>query len=188
MIGLEGKLKSVSSAHYRPGARCLPNTRVALLRDVDEWLLKGSGNEKMAWVYGYAGSGKSALLNSVAKSLETKRIPFTCFTCKRDDMDRSDVQRILPTICYDITQFYDDYRGNISIIVNQPTGRSISTGDVASQSELLFGEAPSYTVVSPEGTRRLCVHVILIDALDECKDTRQRCALVMFLQIGRAHV
>ena len=113
MIGLEGKLKSVSSAHYRPGARCLPNTRVALLGHVDEWLLKGTSSKKMAWVYGYAGSGKSALLNSIAKNLEAQEIPFTCFTCKRDDAERSDVQRILPTICYDITQFYDDYRGKI---------------------------------------------------------------------------
>ena len=184
MIDLENKLKSVSSAHYQPGARCLPNTRVDLLKDVGTWLGKnGPGEESTAWVYGYAGSGKSAMLNSIAKNLEDTRIPFTVFTCKRDDAQRSDVQRILPTICYDLTQFYDDYRGVISNIVSQPKGRSISTGDVASQSELLFGESPSYKVISPAGGRRPRVHVILIDALDECKDSHQRCALAEFLRV-----
>lgn len=181
MVDLERKLKSVSSAHYRPGARCLPNTRVALLEDAGLWLKK-SGHQTTAWVYGYAGSGKSALTNSIAKNLEDARIPFTVFTCKRDDTERSDAQHILPTICYDLTQFYDDYRGTISNIVDQPTGRSISTGDVASQSELLFGCSPTYNVISPMGARRPPIHVILIDALDECRNIRQRSALAKFLR------
>lgn len=172
---------SVSSAHYRPGEGCLSNTRVALLKDVDTWL-KESSNETMAWVYGYAGSGKSALLNSIAKNLENADIPFTVFTCKRDDAERSDVQRILPTVCYDFTQFYGDYRGAVSNIVDRPAGRSIPTGDVTSQSELLFGKSPSYDVISPANVRRPHVHVILIDALDECKDARQRSALAHFFR------
>lgn len=180
-LELERKLKSVSSAHYQPGARCLPDTRITLLEDIDVWL-RGSSNETIAWVYGYAGSGKSALLNSIAKNLEDARIPFTVFACKRDDAERSIVQRVLPTICYDLTQFYDDYRGIVSSIVAQPEGRSISTGDVASQSETLFGVSPSYDIICPKGARRPHVHAILIDALDECKDTRQRCALARFLQ------
>lgn len=166
----------MSSAHYRLGARCLPNTRVALLEDAGLWFKK-SDHQTTAWVYGYAGSGKSALTNSIAKNLEDASIPFTVFTCKRDDTERPDVQHILPTICYDLTQFYDDYRGTISNIVDQPTGRSISTGDVASQSELLFGCSPTYNVISPMGARRAPIHVILIDALDECRNSRQRSAL-----------
>lgn len=181
LIDLERKLKSVTSAHYQPGARCLLNTRVAILEDVNAWI-RGSGNEKTAWIFGHAGSGKSALLNSIAKNLENARIPFTCFICKRDDAERSDVQRVLPTICYDLTQFYGDYRGTISDITDQPTGRTILTGDVASQGELLFGfgDSLSYNVISPAGVRRPSIHVILIDALDECKDTRQRSALAHF--------
>lgn len=181
MIGLERKLKSVPTAHYQPGARCLPDTRVALLEDVNTWI-RGSSNEKTAWIFGYAGSGKSALLNSIAKNLEDAYIPFTCFMCKRDDVERSNVQRILLTLCYDLTQFYGDYRDLISDIVDQPTGRTILTGDVSCQSELLFGESPKFSVISPAGARRPPIHVILIDALDECIGTRQRCSLANFLR------
>lgn len=178
-IDLEAKLKAVF-AHYQPGARCLANTRVDLLKNVDEWL-KGSSTERTAWVHGYAGSGKSSLLNSIAMALEEAHTPFTVFACKRDSTECSDVQRILPTICYDLTQFYGDYRGTISNVVGQPEGRSISSGDVASQSKLLFGLSPSYEVISPGDAHRPPLHVILIDALDECKDARQRCALARFL-------
>lgn len=138
--------------------------------------------EKMAWVHGYAGSGKSALLNSIARNLEKAYIPFSTFTCKRDDTDRSDVKRILPTICYDLTRYYGDYQGTVSDVAKQPEGRSITTGDVATQIELLFGVSPSYSVVSPVGAHRPPLHVILIDALDECKDTRQRSAFARFLR------
>jgi len=120
---------------------------------------------------------KRALLNSVARNLEKAYIPFTVFKCKRDDAERSDVQRILPTICYDLTRFFGDYRGAISELVKRPEGRSITTGDVATQMELLFGKSPSYKMICRAGGHRPPVHVILIDALDECKDVRERSVL-----------
>lgn len=153
---------------------------MGLLSNVDTWV-RDPNAEKMAWVHGYAGSGKSALLNSIARNLEKAYIPFTTFTCKRDDADRSDVQRILPTICYDLTRYYGDYQGTISDVSKQPEGRAITTGDVARQMELLFGVSPSYSVISPAGACRPLVHVILIDALDECKDVRQRGVLAQSL-------
>lgn len=51
-------------------------TRVALLKDIEVWL-KGSINGMMTWISCYAGSGKSASLNSMAKKLEDAQIPFT---------------------------------------------------------------------------------------------------------------
>lgn len=175
-IEAERKLKSVLSAHYRPGARCLRKTRVTLLDDVNVWL-RGTGNKKTAWVHGFAGSGKSALLNSIAKNLEDAHIPFTFFACKRDDVKRSDVRLILPALCYDLMRSYDDYRDTISDIVDQLTGRS-----VLNQSELLLGKSPSYSIISPVGAQRPSVHVILVDALDECKVTSQRRALTKCLR------
>ena len=160
---------------------------MGLLAGVDTWV-RDSNAEKMAWIHGYAGSGKSALLNSIARNLEKAYIPFTCFTCKRDDAERSDVQRILPTICYVLTRNYGDYRGRISDIAKQQEGLSITTGDVATQMELLFGVSPSYEVISPRHARRPLVHVLLIDALDECKNARECSALIRRLRDLAQHV
>ena len=140
----------------------------------------------MAWIYGHAGSGKSALLNSIAENLENAGIHFTCFLCKRDDPELSNVHRILTTISYIFTEFYGDYRGSISDLVSRPSGRSILTGNVRKQCELLFGK--TYELISPEGAKRPGVHVILIDAFDECRNHRdgrktidERCALLELL-------
>lgn len=47
-----------------------------------------------------------------------------------------------------------------------------------------LGVSPSYDAISPAGTRRPPVHVILIDALDECGDVDQRSALGHSPQLG----
>lgn len=156
-----------------------------MLENIDAWV-RGTSKKEVAWVHGHAGSGKSALLNSIARNLEDAHTPFTVFRCKRDDPELSNIHRILPTICYDITQFYDNYHGIISTIVDQPEGRTISTGDISRQGELLFGKM--FELISPERAFRPPIHVILIDALDECrnhrddgKTTYERRALLRFL-------
>lgn len=168
-LDLRSKLASVSLAHYSPGEGCLEGTRTALLENVDTWV-RGTSKEKMTWVHGHAGSGKSALLNSIAESLESAGIPITCFPCKRDDPELSNIHRILTTISYRLTEYYGDYRSLISDLVDQAMGLSILTGDVKKQGELLFGKA--HELISPEGANRPAVHVILIDALDECRNHR----------------
>ena len=151
-LDLRDKLESMSKAHYSSGEGCLEGTRKVLLSDVKLWI-REPGKEKVAWIYGHAGSGKSALLNSIAENLESSGIPFTCFPCKRDDPELSNVHRILTTISYIFTEFYGDYRGSISDLVSRPSGRSILTGDVRKQCELLFGK--TYEVISPEGAKRM---------------------------------
>lgn len=188
-LDLKFKLDSVSRAHYSSGEGCLEGTRMSLLANVDAWV-RGSGKEKTAWVHGHAGSGKSALLNSIAEKLEGEGVPFICFPCKRDDPGLSNIHQILTTISYSFTECYGDYRGSISNIVDQPTGRSVSTGDVKKQSELLFGK--TYELIFPKRANRPSIHVILIDAIDECRSHRnegktadERRALLHFL-IGLA--
>lgn len=184
---LEKELRSVPSASYDPKAGCLPNTRKALLAIADAWVrgLTPSAT-KSVLIHGHAGSGKTALLSSIAKSLDEAHIPYTYFGCRRDGIDRSDVHRILPTICYDLTKYYEGYHERISGLIRSPEGWSVATGDIGTQSELLFGK--TYELISPDGALRPPVHVILIDALDECRDhhdgdrtTDERRSLLDFL-------
>lgn len=154
-------------AHYSSRDSCLKGTRKALLANVDTWVRESNG-EKVAWVHGHAGSGKSALLNSVAENLEKAGIPFTYFPCKRDDPELSNIHRMLTTIACGVTEYYPDYRAVLFDVVSKPAGHSILTGDVTKQSEFLFGV--SHELISPSESNRPAVHVILIDALDECRN------------------
>lgn len=159
----------MSKAHYSSGEVCLEGTRKALLSNVSLWARR-TVKKRTAWIYGHAGSGKSALLNSISENLENAGIPITCFPCKRDDLELSNIHKILTTIAYRMTEYYGDYRGFISDRVDQPEGLSVLTGDVKKQCELLFGK--TYELISPQGAHRPSVHVILIDALDECRNHR----------------
>lgn len=144
---------------------------MSLLANVDKWV-RGSGREKTAWINGHAGSGKTALLNSIAENLEKAGIPFIYFPCKRDDLELSNIHRIPMTISYRFTEYFGDYHSFVSNLVDQPEGRSILAGDVRSQFKALFGDSSLYEIISPEHARRPPVHVILIDALDECRNHR----------------
>ena len=152
LLALKVELESVSRANYSPDEGCLENTRKSLLAYVDAWL-HGLSEEKTAWVHGYAGSGKSALLNSIAKDLESASIPFICFPCKRDDQDLSNIHKILPTLAYFFSETYDDYFGFISDLIHKQEGRSVLTGGIKRQSELLFGK--TFELISPKPEKYL---------------------------------
>ena len=107
-LDLRLKLKSVLKAHYAPGEGCLEDTRTNLLTTFDSWI-RGSSEEKSMWVYGHAGSGKSALFNSIAENLDNAGIPFTFFPCKINDPELSDAHKILPTIAYSFAELYIDF-------------------------------------------------------------------------------
>lgn len=186
---LRSKLESVSKAHYSSGEGCLEGTRVKLLSNVNEWA-RGTGenvDKKTVWVHGHAGSGKSALLHSIAESFENADIPFICFPCKRDDPELSNIHRILTTISYRLTEYCGNYRSAIADLADhQSKGLSVLTGDMKKQSELLFGKR--YELISLGRANRHKFLVILIDALDECRNHRdggktshERCALLEFL-------
>lgn len=162
-------LKSVLRAQHNPNEVCLENTRTMLLTKVDGWV-RGSSDEKTMWIYGRAGSGKSALFNSIAEILKNEGIPFTCFPCRRDDPELSNIHRVLPTIAYSFTEHYGDYRSAISDVLNKSAGDPLGTSDVKRQSELLFGK--TYDLIHPNGASRSPVHVVLVDAPDECRNHR----------------
>ena len=169
-LELRMKLGSVSEAHYSPDECCLEDTRTNLLTEVDTWI-RGASSEKIAWIYGHVGSGKSAIFNSIAENLEEAGIPFTCFPCKRDVPKLSDLYRILPTIAYRFAEVYDNYRSTLKNIFEEYL--PVVNYEVERQGNLLFQVSYDFKILkSLEETHQPVVHVILIDALDECGDPR----------------
>ena len=46
--------------------KCHPNTRVAVLAEIMQWMQHIEGSERVLWLYGSAGAGKSAIAQSIA--------------------------------------------------------------------------------------------------------------------------
>ena len=56
--------------------------------------LREPDNETMTWVYAYVWSGKSVLLDSIAKNLDVAHIPITVILCKWGDAEYPDAHSV----------------------------------------------------------------------------------------------
>lgn len=171
-----GLLNPVKGAYIMSGGgyRCLPGTRVNLLEKISKFLryidtlplserlAYINSMPKLFWLYGGAGSGKSAVANTVTFDIEeAEDFDLTCFFCKRDDPDSSDPKRLFPTLADSIAKTYASYR---SVLADRLSGNDAGFlgWDITMQYDMLLGSLLSDMA---EPARR---HVVIIDALDEC--------------------
>jgi len=78
-------------------ARCLPNTRVDLLRQVVGWAEDPQG-KCIFWLSGMAGTGKSTISRTVAQSFADKDQLGASFFFKRGEGDRGNATMFFTTI------------------------------------------------------------------------------------------
>ena len=92
------------------------------------------------------------------------------FFCSRDFEDRSNLQTIFPTLSFQLAYRYQPFREELLQVLraNPDVGRET----LCSQMERL--------IVGPLGTTRIST-LIIIDALDECKDEEPASALLSIL-------
>ena len=76
---------------------CLPGTREELLREIDEWAVLPE-SRCIFWLNGSAGTGKSTISRTVAKSFKKQGLLGASFFFKRGEGDRGNATRFFPTI------------------------------------------------------------------------------------------
>src|SRR6266545_1939046 len=98
------------SAFYNAGhsfdfPKCHPNTRVAILERLKNWLVGNvEPNASILWLNGAAGSGKSCRARSVAEWCQQQNLLLASFFFFRSDSSRNSVKCFIPTLAYNITQ------------------------------------------------------------------------------------
>ncbi|KAJ6525372.1 hypothetical protein B0H19DRAFT_1276168 [Mycena capillaripes] len=58
------------SAESYPQPKCHPETRTKMLKDLHDWTLDKKAQHRILWVYGPAGAGKSAIMQTFAPQLQ----------------------------------------------------------------------------------------------------------------------
>ncbi|KAJ6490914.1 hypothetical protein C8R45DRAFT_195088 [Mycena sanguinolenta] len=206
------------SAERYPQPRCHPDTRTRLLQVLSKWASgiepprnwtshdwstlseqdDGENNgpsSRILWLHGPAGSGKSAVAQSLCQKLKEEDRLGGSFFFKRGHPSRGNARRLFPTIAYQLALLLPELKQHISrAIENDPAivDRSLST----QLQELIRDPCRKTRVSNP-----LC---IIIDGLDECdgEDVQQAilqeigCALcheglpILFLVASRpeAHI
>ena len=164
-------LNHTVNAGYRCGNRqgCLRGTREGVLKDIEDWLTSKRA-QRVFWLNGLAGTGKSTIAQTFAETTFVNGKLGASFFCSRDVEDRSNLQRIFPTLAFQLACQYPGFRKRVLRILKERP--DVAHESLCSQMEKL--------IVGPlEATRTATL--IIIDALDECKDEEPASAILSVL-------
>ena len=140
---------------------CLQNTRVDILKHISEWAHDPSA-KAIFWLNGMAGTGKSTISRTVAKSFAAKGLLGATFFFKRGESDRGSISKLFPTIAADLARMLPGVARKVKAAIDR--NPAILRGAMRDQFDKLVLEPLSEI---PSG-RRTGPILIVIDALDEC--------------------
>ena len=164
-------MRPTRDAGYLSGNRrgCLNGTRRDILLQIEEWLVD-NGDQRIFWLNGLAGTGKSAIAQTFAERSFSDGKLGASFFCSRDFEDRSNLRAIFPALAFQLAHRYPQFREELLELlhVNPDVGQE----SLRSQFEKLVVRPFRATGIST---------LIIIDALDECKDEGPTSALFSVL-------
>ena len=158
-------------AGHRSGNRqgCLKGTRKEILLQLENWLMDGQ-DQRVFWLNGLAGTGKSTIAQTFAEMSFADGKLGASFFCSRDFEDRSSLQAIFPTLAFQLAYRYPHFREELLRVLRANPG--VAREALCSQMERL--------IIGPLKTTRAST-LIIIDALDECKDEEPASAILSIL-------
>jgi hypothetical protein len=164
-------MRHTAEAGYCSGNRqgCLRGTRGNVLLQLERWL-KDEQDRRVFWLNGLAGTGKSTIAQTFAEISFADGKLGASFFCSRDFQDRSNLQAIFPTLAFQLAYRYPLFREQLIRVLraNPDVGRE----SLCSQMEKI--------IVGPLKATRIRA-LIIIDAIDECKDEEPASAVLSVL-------
>ncbi|KAI0543145.1 hypothetical protein GGR58DRAFT_10947 [Xylaria digitata] len=141
---------------------CLPNTRVEILREISQWI-EDPDAKAVFWLNGMAGTGKSTISRTLARSSFVSRKLGTSFFFKRGEGDRGGASKIFTTITAQLVQREPGLALYVRDVINKYP--DIFEKALKEQFEKLILEPLTKLSLLDQNADVL---VIVVDALDEC--------------------
>jgi len=170
-FALLGGMHRAPDAGYRCGDRqgCLRGTRKDVLWEIEHWSTAEQG-QRVFWLNGLAGTGKSTIAQTFAETSFADGKLGASFFCSRDFAGRSSLQAIFPTLAFQLAYQYPCFRKELlQVLKARP---DVGWESLCSQMEKL--------IVGPLKAAHIST-LIIIDALDECKDEEPASAILSVL-------
>ncbi|KAM6492677.1 hypothetical protein JOM56_012401, partial [Amanita muscaria] len=179
------------SSAQDPNRQCHPGTRKNVLKRLRDWVDNPNSTERIFWLHGPAGAGKSAIAQTIAHSYARPKVAASFFFFK-SDVNRNDGNRLFTTLAYQLALSMPEIR---DYIVNSLSERpDLPWTNPETQFEQLL--VRPFQVLSEDASQQLApavypiigivkkyqqlAPVIIIDGVDECtNDDLQR----RFLQV-----
>ena len=164
-------IRHAANAGHRSGnrKRCLKGTRKDVLWQIERWLMV-KRDQHVFWLNGPAGTGKSTISQTLAEMSFADGKLGASFFCSRDLEDRSNLHMIFPTLALQLAHRYPRFRKELLQVLR--TSPNVGRETLCSQMEKF--------IVGPLKTTHIPT-LIIIDALDECKDGEPASAILSIL-------
>ena len=148
---------------------CLRGTRRDVLLQIEQWLTDNK-DRRAFWLNGLAGTGKSTIAQTFAEISFADGKLGASFFCSRDFEDRSNLRTIFPTLAFQLAHRYPQFRKQLLEVLK--ANHDVERESLSSQLEKVIVRPFKETQIST---------LIIIDALDECKDKEPASALLSVL-------
>ncbi|CAE6481840.1 unnamed protein product, partial [Rhizoctonia solani] len=142
----------------------IQETPVTLPRDLEEWL-RSENSPTVYWMTGDMGTEKTTIAYNLSEWLDKQERLGASFFCSRDTPPCDDSNRIVPTIAYQLARYSLEFQHSLcKVLSKDPDAGALGVGR---QLDALILD------ILQDSTRPDLINkatVIVIDALDECKD------------------
>ena len=148
----------------------MKGTRRDILLQLEKWSKDDDQDKRVFWLNGLVGTGKSTIAQTFAEMCFADGKLGASFFCSRDFDDRSNLRSIFPTLAFQLAHRYPQFRKKLLpvLMANPDVGREV----LCSQMEKI--------IVGPFQAAR-ALTLVVIDALDECRDEEPASALLSVL-------
>ena len=144
-------------------------TRRDILSQLERWL-NDKQDKRVFWLNGLAGTGKSTIAQTFAETSFADGMLGASFFCSRDYDDKSNLQTIFPTLAFQLARRYPRFLEELLPVLR--ASHSVRQESLCTQMERL--------IVGPLKSTQIPT-LIIIDALDECKDDEPASAILSIL-------
>ncbi|PPQ95015.1 hypothetical protein CVT25_000478 [Psilocybe cyanescens] len=158
--------------------KCHHNTRVAIINRITDWingLNEDTREALIMWLYGAAGAGKSAIVQTIAEILDGQHFVLASFFFWRNDPQRGTAKLLVTTLAYQLAV-------KLPLVFRERLGQAfekdplINTRSLEAQFKALIREPLLELLHSGFPTNNHLV--IIIDGLDECDDPKVQARIV----------
>src|SRR5882724_1481024 len=155
--------------------QCLDGTRLDILKYITEWLSSPSAGQNILWLHGSAGSGKSTISTTIAERFRALRRLGAFIFFDRNNPAQSDPAAVIRTMAHQLASSDPDIQSAICAEINGVF--NVSMPPINTQfTKLLLEPLAAVAKLHSQGPI-----IIILDALDECGDSKYRQSLVALI-------
>ena len=141
-----------------------------MLKRIKDWIQANATKDRILWLYGSAGVGKSAIAQTIAEYCISNDKLGAAFFFSRGESNRNKAYQLFPTLAWQLSSYIPEVKERISTLMRKDP--LVPTRSIEAQFEKLIVQSFQGTADGspPISTSR----IVIIDDVDECVDERMQ--------------